>query len=80
MKLWTYTSTISWLVVSYWRRTRLGLSTKDKTTQAKHPIRESWSISYPEDIKEVLRLEHESLNPLLLKRQIDKLTVRIMKI
>lgn len=34
----------------------------------------------PEDVKEKLKKEHASLNPLLLKRQIDTLIVKIFKI
>ncbi len=62
-------------------KNRVGAKYQKKYDKGKTPyqrVLEHSDIS--KDVKEALRQEHEGLNPLLLKHQIDKMIVRIMKI
>lgn len=61
-------------------KNRVGAKYQKKYDKGKTPYRRV--LVHPDiyqDVKEALRQEHKGLNPLLLKQQIDKLIVRIMK-
>jgi hypothetical protein len=62
-------------------KVRDGAKYKKKYDKGKTPYQRV--LEHPaitEDVKAALRLEHEGLNPLLLKREVDRLITRIMKI
>lgn len=63
------------------QKTRDGAKYKKKYDKGKTPYqRVLASRDIPDDVKAALKQEHEGLNPLLLKREIDRLISRTMRI
>ncbi len=63
------------------QKTRDGAKYKKKYDKGKTPYqRVLASQDIPDDVKAALKQEHEGLNPLLLKREIDRLISRTMRI
>ena len=61
-------------------KTRDGAKYKKKYDKGQTPYQRVLAhTDIPDDVKAALKQEHKSLNPLLLKREIDRLTVKIFK-
>ncbi len=62
-------------------KVRDGAKYKKKYDKGKTPYQRILDhTGVDEEVKAALRLEHAGLNPLLLKREVDRLITRIMKI